>query len=417
VSSPEEKALLAPFRTQSRDLVRWRVVDAYAAEAMDGVDGLRAFAARSGAASAIPIAQKAIASTFRVLMRADDSNGAIQSVVSELLRLHLELCRVEPPAERTLVAWLTGPRMGEISEYFALDITEYAAVLGETGVAAFVRAVEKRENALTTHFDRRPEPWTSDSERNERSILLQQFQRLAVLARDPEGIVSTHGGDQARPYLRLKAAQALVEAGFIERAIDIAWEGATDEGSDVYVEESALLWRDLIAEHEPERAADAAQWVFERWPRASSARAWQIAANDAWQAHREQAINSLRARSFELIAFLLSDGDVSRAWTEAQRAAAEGGTLSLQQWDALIEEYSAIDPVAVLPTQAQLIDDLLLKADSTRYPGIVIRMRALVSAAASAGHAEEGTEYIRAIRERYARRPSLMARMDRAKLP
>lgn len=407
--------VLASFRTNRRDM--WtREADEFAFEAEQTVPLLADMADDYGTAGVIPVVRKAIASTFRVLMRADDSNGSIQLVIHDLLNLHAELCAQEPPAPASLSSWIQKQQFGEIGEYFSIDVADYEEALGERGLARFEAQLDKRRTELSS-FTESPElAFTHDDEWHARHALRYNLQRLAVLHEDEEAIVRTHGGDLPRAHLRAAAAKALTEAGFIARAIDVAHEGMSLDGGDFQQQECGELWVELVMQAGTEDAAAAAFEVFERWPTAANARAWQIATGGGWPLNREAAIARLRGRAWELTTYLLDDGDVERAWREALQAADDGQSLLADQWDELVTRYAKIDPVAVLPVMAQLIDDRLVEANTRVYPGAVRRMKALKKAALDAGRPEFATEYLAELRDRYKRRPSLIQRMDAARL-
>ena len=80
----------------------WGAVNSYAFEAELGASLLADMADDYGAEGVIPVVQKAIASTLRVLLRSDDSGGLIQLVIRQLLNLHAELCTQSPPAPAAL---------------------------------------------------------------------------------------------------------------------------------------------------------------------------------------------------------------------------------------------------------------------------------------------------------------------------
>jgi hypothetical protein len=71
--------VLPHFRTRA-ELYRRGPARAYAAEAGEGVTALREAADRLGARPVIPYVQRAITSTVRVILRADDSDGVIGDV-------------------------------------------------------------------------------------------------------------------------------------------------------------------------------------------------------------------------------------------------------------------------------------------------------------------------------------------------
>nr|WP_274636466.1 hypothetical protein [Microbacterium bovistercoris] len=408
--------VLASFRTTRRDMWNWRAVDEYAFEAEQAVPLLADMAEDYGAAGVIPVVQKAIASTFRVLMRADDSNGVIQLVIADLLNLHAELCAEAPPAAATLSTWIQKQQFGELGQYFTIDVIDYEEALGERGIARFEAQLAARRTQLSA-FDDRPElEFDHDDEWHARHALRANLQRLAVLHEDEEAIVRTHGGDLPRAHLRAAAAKALREAGFIDRAIAVAQEGMHLPGGEFQQQQCGELWVELVTASGGKDAAAAASEVFYRWPTASNARVWEEAAGGTWQVHREAAIAQLRGRAWELTSYLIDAGDVERAWHEALRAAEDGRSLLADQWDDLVARYAKVDPGAVLPVMAQLIDDRLVAANTRVYPGAVRRMKALRTAALDAGQPEFASEYLAELRARYARRPSLIARMDAARV-
>ena len=106
-----------------------------------------------------------------------------------------------------------------------------------------------------------------------------------------------------------------------------------------------------------------------------------------------------------------------RAWTEAHRAASSGTPLSARLWDAVIDDYRHIDPAAVLPVMQHVLEELLRVADTAKYADAVKRMKALLHVAQAAGAPEVGERIVAELRERFRRRTSLIARMDRARLP
>lgn len=244
--------------------------------------------------------------------------------------------------------------------------------------------------------------------------MLYNLQRLAVLRGDEQAIVRTHGGDMPRAHMHAATAKALREAGLLNRASVIAQEGMTLPGGPHQQQECGELWAALAVATGTD-AAEAASAVFERWPTASKAEAWEAASGTGWDGTREHAIERMRERPWELITYLI-DNDIARAWTEALRAAEDGRSIHPSHWDDLVDRYGRIDPVAVLPVMAQLIDDRLIEANTRAYPGAVRRMKKLSAAARAAGHPEIADEYLADVRRRNARRPSLIKRMDAAGL-
>lgn len=412
------QAALASFRTRSSELWNWRAVYRYTDEAEQGVGELTGLARLHGAAITIPYVEKAIASAFRVLMRADDSNGGIQIVIQELLELHQQLCLVEAPDVDRLVAWLQKFEFGETGEYFSIDIIGYAVPLGVGGLDRYRRALQRREAALTVPFVRGPLGYASDDEWLARHALLRNYRRLAVLDRDEAELVRLYTGEHEHARDLRDGAAALSQAGFPLRAIDLSRAGIDARGSYVDQQRCAEEWLRLLTLHRPAEVTDAARLVFARWPRADYARRLEAAVGaTAWQAERERALDRMRPAPHELIPYLLGAGDPERAWTEAHRAAASGNSLSVRLWDAVIDDYRYIDPAAVLPVMQHVLEELLRVADTAKYADAVKRMKALLHVARAAGTPEVGEQIVAELRERFRRRTSLIARMDRARLP
>ncbi len=220
-----QHGILPLFRTRASDMWNWRAVDDYVDGAQQGIDDLAAAARVHGAAVVVPYVRKAIASTFRVLMRADDSNGSIKLVIDELLGLHAHLSLIEPTDTAKLVAWLDAFQFGEAGEYFGIDVIDYAIALGAGGLGRYRRRLARREAALSHPFVRGPQNFVNDNEWAVRHTLLHNYRRLAVLDRDEQQLVALYTGEHERSRDLLEGADALVEAGFPERAIELAHRG------------------------------------------------------------------------------------------------------------------------------------------------------------------------------------------------
>jgi len=410
--------ILPLFRTRASDMWNWRVVDDYVGGAQQGIDDFAAAARVHGAGVVVPYVRKAIASTFRVLMRADDSNGGIQLVIDELLGLHARLCLIEPPDTAKLVAWLEAFQFGEAGEYFRIDVIDYAIALGLDGLDRYRRRLARREAALSHPFVRGPQAFVNDDEWATRHTLLHNYRRLAVLDRDEQELVALYTGEHEHARDLLEGADALVEARFPERAIELVYRGMRATGSPFDQRTCADRWLDLLEQQHPSEVRAAAEEVFGRWATAAHARRWESAVGaQEWAGMREAVLDRLRPVLYELIPYLLDAGDVPRAWQEAHRAAEEGRPPSMQLWDAVVDAYRRHDPAAVLPVMEAQLYELLKVADTRVYPKAVKRMKELLLTAQAAGIAADGERMIRDLREKYRRRPSLIERMDRARLP
>jgi hypothetical protein len=110
---------------------------------------------------------------------------------------------------------------------------------------------------------------------------------------------------------------------------------------------------------------------------------------------------------------LLTLHDVEQAWTLAH----ELGLSDRDTWTRLVKEYQKLDPLAVLPVLADLVDGDLVKADAGNYQIAARRLKTMRKLAAGTEKADEVDELVAALREEHRRRPRLQQEFDRAGLP
>lgn len=457
--------VLPLFRSRN-DLHRWRAANEFGSQAHDGVDLLeragdeaalvaaqRAGAANgsgaggfggvsrgSGKAAADPFeevhgvrraTEAALRSLGRVLLRADDSSGIIGDAYQRLLVLHPRLAELAPPPPAKLVAWMLAhdyPEGDDAQDFFELDPVRYAAALGPKGMARYRAALdaievelpteptdaERRAAYLAYQETRTPEAYAAyrDSLRtvSGRGVLARHRRRLAVADRDIEAIIVTHVADGVRAHQLHEAAQAFAEIERPDLAIEWA-ERAAYLTRDHQAVRAAEYWCALLHAHRPGAELAARRAVFERWPGAALAAALRTAAGAEWAALEPAVLTALEARPEQLVGFLLhSLHDAPRAWAAAHRLDLEGDRL----WSELADAYQRHDPVAVLPVLERLLLAELVPADSTKYRGAAKRVQRYLGLAAGAGERDRAEAFAAELRERYRRRPSLLAALDRA---
>lgn len=122
----------------------------------------------------------------------------------------------------------------------------------------------------------------------------------------------------------------------------------------------------------------------------------------------------IRSRSRELWRYRESN-DPRVAWETAHRLALSDGRL----WAQLAKAYLPIDPTAAIRVQLHLVDASLEVADTRRYRPAARELSAIRASALAAGPETVAAvdDLLADLRERYRRRPSLLAALDRAKLP
>ena len=420
--------VLPLFRTRA-ELHRWYAVREYVRGAQEGIEQLHERAREVGAAPVIPYVQKAIASTVRVILRANDSTGAIGDTVHSLLALHARLCAAGSPPPVKLVRWLMTFQFGGTQDFFEIDIIDYADALGPKGMAQY-RAELARLREITP-----PEPSEADqqadwrtrmeeperfkrqtNDRHTRFLLDYNAKRLAVLDRDVDGVIAAYGGDQTRSYRLHDASKALVEIGEVHRAIEFAERAAFLERHH-QAEQAAHYWCDLLRQYRPREESAARRAVFERWPSSGNASRLRDAAAGEWAAIENGVLADLAARPYDYIVFLLLTlNDVPRAWSEAQRVDETGEALGDDLWTRLVEAIQQVDPSAVIPVLHRLIESDLRVADAGNYRSAVKRLRQLRTISAGIGETDDARAFTAQLRERHRNRPRFLQELGRANL-
>jgi hypothetical protein len=177
---------------------------------------------------------------------------------------------------------------------------------------------------------------------------------------------------------------------------------------------AANYWCELLAQHRPGELLNARLTVFRRWPIARHASGLHDAAGDDWSGYYDEVLALLSTRPVEAVSFAYSSlGDLHLAWSLAH-------TLSLNDdrlWASLAKSYEKIDPLAVLPVLARLVDHDLAETGAQHYIVAARRLKKMRRLAAGSSQAPQVDDYIKELRETHRRRPRLQREFDRAGLP
>jgi hypothetical protein len=345
----------------------------------------------------VGLLQRAVGHVVKVIMHADDSDGLIGDLARDLLELHARACDagVADPVE--LATWMV--RFGfDDQDFFEVDPVRYASALGEAGLAAYRDAVDARRDgdSFAVRYAR---------------------ERLAILDRDVDAIVRLLGGDLTAPHQVSRVADAMRELGLDDEVL--AWaERGTAQTSGWQVSrlyDLACGVRD--ARGEPLEVLALRRAQHERMPSSSTYRGLRTAAEalDTWPLEQDAARATLqRADVRGFVDALLSDDELELAWKAALAVSRE--TLGSDLWLRLAERRERDRPADALTVYRRLADEVLERADRRAYHSaarILLRARA---AAQAAGEADAFAEYLAGLRERYRRRPTLIAILDKAGL-
>jgi hypothetical protein len=345
--------------------------------------------------SLVELLQRTVGHVVKVIMHADDSDGLIGDLARELLALHARACDagVADPVE--LAAWMA--RFGfDDQDFFEVDPVRYAGALGEAGLAAYRDAVGARRDggSFAVRYAR---------------------ERLAILDRDVDALVRLLGGDLTTAYQFVRVAEAMRELGLDDEALAWAKRGiAQTSGWQV-----AQLY-DLacdVQRREPLEVVALRRAQHERMPSSATYRALRAAAEalDAWPLEQDAARATLqRADVRGLVDALLGDGEVELAWSAA--AAAPRDALGPDVWLRLAESSEGDRPGDALAVYQRIADGVLERADRRAYRSAARILERARAAAQAAGALDAFAEYLTGLRERYRRRPTLIAILDKANL-
>jgi hypothetical protein len=357
------------------------------------------------------VTHRALASSLKVIARADDSSGIIGDACRRLLDLHPHAAAAARPPVGKLIDWMMKFQFDDEVDYFELDPVAYAPALGEVGMAAYRKRLAEVEATLGPRSSQ-DERWKSGHSR-EWFALDWNAQRLAVLDHDIDAIIRTHAKDRKVAAWLEDTAEAFEEIGEIDLAIDWAKQ-ATDFDRGHQSLKAADYWCGLLEAHRPAEARDARLAVFRKWPSSTSAARLHKAAGKAWPAYRDEVVSTLAASPRDAVLFaLLALKDPGFAWSLAHSLALD----SDRTWSELVEAYEKVDPIATLPIHQRLVENELVETGAQHYRLAARRLAKMRELSAGSEKSAEVNDLIADLREIHRRRPRLQQEFDRAGLP
>lgn len=404
-------AVLPLIRTRS-DLHRYSAANAHGRDMHEAIDILETAIPTTEPAEIYSVTHSALASSLKVIARADDSSGIIGDACRRLLELHPRAAAAARTPVGRLIDWMIKFQFddGEV-DYFELDPVAYAPALGEAGMAAY----RKRLAEVEAKLGPRPSPdesWTSGHS-HEWFILDRNAQRLAVLDHDIGAIIRTHAKDRKVAAWLEDAAEAFEEIGEIDLAIDWA-EQATGFDHGHQSLKAANYWCGLLEEHRPAEALDARLSVFRKWPSSTSAARLHRAADTAWPDYRDEVVATLATSPRDAVLFaLLTLKEPELAWKLAHSLALD----SDDTWSELVKAYEKVDAIATLPIHQRLVENELVEAGAQHYRPAARRLARMRTLSAGSEKSAEVNDLIAELRETHRRRPRLQLEFDRAGLP
>lgn len=346
----------------------------------------------------VELLQRAVGHVVKVILRADDSNGMIGDLARELLELHARACLAGIADPVRLARWMVKFCFVD-QDFFELDVVRYAPGLGDKGIAAYRREVA----AKSTGSDRFAARYAAE--------------RLAILDRDVPELVEMLGGDLSSPYQYQRVAEAMVELDLPDEALRWARDGI-ERTSGWQVAKLYDLAAELLSDRgEVEAVCVLRQSQHERMPSSTTYGLLRAAAEETggWDGLRVAAREVLGARDRGgLVDALLDDGEPDVAWALA--TAEPAWEVGEHRWKRLAEVRALTHPADAMAVWFRLVDEVLTTADKRAYQAAVRYLKAAKKAATAAEAMVEFEMRVAGLRETHRRRPSLLARLDKAGL-
>jgi hypothetical protein len=383
---------------RTRRFLGYRESSEWARSARPVVEELRSVAVSSPSRDLVALIERVIGHVVKVIMHADDSNGTIGDLARELLYLHAEVCDAGVADPVKLAAWMVRFSC-EDQDFFEVDPVRYASALGESGLAAYRRAIAHHDDGERVFAVR----WAHE--------------RLAVLDGDEEAIIMLLGGDLNSPHQFVQVCEAMAELGRDDQVLLWARRGIAetsgwqvgklfDLACGVHERRSEPLevLRLRREHHEGMASAD----TYARLHQAADALG-------AWDVERAAARLVLRERDLGgLVDALLAENDAETAWNVA---------LEDPDWDPglprrlrLAEAREPQHPEDALSWYVLSADEILLETGRGAYTRAVSVLKRARRAADSAGLADWFEAQVTALRDDQRRRPTLIAMLDKADL-
>jgi len=360
------------------------------------------------AASAGPLARRAVERVTAALMYMDDSAGIVGDDLRALMAVYGRACRSAAPDARRLATWLVSMQL-DGPGWPAIELKEFAEALGPRGLAEVARLTEER--GVTAE----PDSWTARGIKDLR-------EQLAAVSGDIDAHVAVLAEDLRGAHRYGEIVEVLRAAGRDDDAEQWARKGLAEHRSGFQTDRLRDQLVDLLVDGG--RGAEAVAVRREIYEgraihhdylklRHAAQQAGQWADLSGW------ALNLLRDRAHaeqwyvrELISVLVSENLLDEAWAAAM---ANPGQVPESQWFQLIEVREKNHPADVIRPYQDLIEIGLERAsDKYRYPKAVKTIRRLRDSYQRAGDEAGFTAYVTDLRQRHRRKTSFIAKLDKA---
>jgi len=408
---------------------------------VDGaIDSLQALLDRGHAAEAIELVEYCCSAIERIGGMVDDSDGHLGIALDRLQRLHREACDRAEIAPVELAERLFERMLTSDYELFFDAIKNYAPLLGTAGRRRYAELAQSEWERLPPlrpgdGEDSRDRAGrvliTPDDleERHRRHRITHVMELLAEQTGDVDELVAVISHDLSLPYSFLRIAEAYLQAGREDDAIEWA-----ERGMEAFPERPDSRLVTFLADAygrrvQHARAAELMWALFEDHPGLASYRDMRPYAERAgeWGETRERALDLLRERvaaaeperrqrgygwspyrdASELVWIHLWEGDV-----EAALAAARANGCSQDAWLTLAERLRDPQPREALVIYREQVEPTINRKTNADYRHAVELLSTVRELMARTGRADEFPGCLQEVRDAHRRKRNLMKLID-----
>jgi len=403
--------------------VDWRSAPRFARRIEVAIDALQKLLDEGHAEEAIGLIEHAVARCGNACHHMDDSDGCMGDILYRLAEMHHAACHVTKPRPDKLAYKLLRWELEGPGDAFYEAASRYADVLGEKGLAAYRRLVQKEWDKLPS---RTPEDSPYDGETG-RYTLTAIMKSLARASGDTEALISVLSKDLSSPARFLDLAQACREAGQRSEAMQWALRGLEsfpEPPDDSLVEFVADEY------HHLEDHDKAVSLLWEQYQRRMDLRAYACLKKHAdrvgqWNAWRTKALEWTHKKIGDamrqprrtdpwtyrappdhslLVEIFLWEDDPESAWQEAQM-----GGCSDPLWMTLAESREKDHPADAVTIYRERIDPIVTCVNKEAYrkaAGLIRKIQHLMS---RLGHDEQFADYLATVRHTHKRKRNFIA--------
>lgn len=371
------------------------------------------------AAAVVQLAEHAHRRADAAVQYVDDSDGCLTDISGRLGELHLRSCDEARPDPVELAGRLADLELSSELDTFHRAAATYADVLGPDGIAAYRRVVEPKWRAAKKQKDRYA---------HGAFAAIQAMIGVAQAGGDPDDLIAVRTGDLRIPDDYLEIAQALVEVGRLDEAIDWARRGL-DAFADRHWQTPPLreFLAALLRAGGDVVGAEALWWeAFDGHPSIEGYRKVLAETVDVDRV-KDQAVDLLRARleagdtegrtrnpllerspATTLVEILLYEGRAEDAWSTASTHGCDDRT-----WMTLARARETTHPLDAIPIYERAMAAQIDTKKNGGYRAAVDLLARIRTLATKAGEPQRFTDLLAAVTAEHARKRNLMALVDK----